>query len=213
MHHHQIDWGDAAGWITGVSTVLLAAVTAWGLRVQSSEIKRQRKDLTDQQEQIDEQRRLTQRQTAWIEAQLSSHRRAQARQIAVTLESATMALPDAPERNLLYIRAYNGSDRPVFAVDCRALDGPDVFTPPVLCGHVNPQADAFHNPIFGVEGGLPYLVLGPGEKIDFPFDRQPAPRARAQFAMRFHDDEGVQWERDVQHHLTEVNEDSAEWSA
>jgi len=213
MHHHQIDWGDAAGWITGVSTVLLAAVTAWGLRVQSSEIKRQRDELSDQQEQINEQRRLTQRQTEWIEAQLATHRRTQARKITVTLESATMALPDAPERNLQYVRAHNGSDRPIFAVDCRALDGPDAFTPPVLCGHVNPQADAFHNSTFGVEGGLPYVVLGPKESIDFPFDRQPTTRARARFLVRFQDEEGVQWERDVQHHLTEVTEDSADWSA
>ncbi|QMU73229.1 hypothetical protein [Streptacidiphilus sp. P02-A3a] len=212
LQYEKLQWGDLGGWITGLATMALAGATYWGFKKQADDIDQQRKDLRDQQEQINEQRRLTQRQTEWIEAQLAAHRRAQARQVGASLELAPLALPDRQQREVQYIRVLNKSERPVFAVDCRALDGPHALGVPEYCGHVSRPLSGAQQPSFGVEGKIPFDVLLPDKSIDFIFDRQPTTFAKARFVVRFQDDEGVEWERDIQQRLTEVTEGSAEWS-
>ncbi|MBC3843730.1 hypothetical protein GXW82_36460 [Streptacidiphilus sp. 4-A2] len=111
-------------------------MTYIGLRLQRKELSRQQGELETQQEQINEQRELTRQQTAWITAQLSAQRKAQARRIEAEGKSDTFELAELGLGNYQYVRVINKSDRPIYNISCIWSAG-DAIERPYLTGQVS----------------------------------------------------------------------------
>lgn len=208
------EWGAGADWVTGLSTVALAAVTAWGLHTQRQDIKRQQRELRDQQEQLNEQRELTRRQTELITSQLHAARRAQAQRVRAEAQVAawsTTREDDQVHDGGYVIRVLNGSDRPIYNVTCElalgtGANGREHHVPPVFAGHqkatgvgrlVVPILDPDRRPT------RVHPVLRPDDAmLAFPFNE--APTGGPCHVVTFTDDADVRWQLDAQDRLTEI---------
>lgn len=201
---YPAQWGDLGGWITGVSTVVLALVTFVGLRLQRGELERQRGELESQQEQINEQRELTRHQTAWITAQLAAKRKEQARQVQADGMSVTADVGKLGHGNWQYVRVTNASDRPIYDVSCYWTAGSREQEPYVM-GQVSGPLTHMTGPLVGVIGAMPRPMLRRSDPpLDFVFERQPVKAEEYRFRVTFTDDDGVAWALDAQQRLTEV---------
>lgn len=201
---YPAQWGDLGGWITGVSTVVLALVTYVGLRLQRKELQRQRGELESQQEQINEQRELTRRQTAWITAQLGAKRKEQARQVHADGMSVSAELPNLGPGNWQYVSVSNRSDRPIYDISCYWTAG-SREQEPYIVGQVIPPLTSMTGPLVGAVGAIPRPMLRRSDQpLDFIFERQPVKADQYRFRVTFTDDDGVQWELDAQQRLTET---------
>jgi hypothetical protein len=210
----DIEWGGLADWVTGLSTVALAAVTAWGLRTQRQDMKRQQEQLSQQQEQLDEQRELTRRQTELITSQLQAAHRAQAQRVAASEQIVGWTRTNTADdirSNGYVIKVLNGSDRPIYDVTCAQVlgtsaNGKEHRVRPEFAGQENTMgANRLVVPLLDASGRLtrvhPMLRAG-ADPIAFPFDL--APQGESRYVVTFTDDADVQWQLDEHQRLTEV---------
>jgi hypothetical protein len=200
----EIEWGGLADWVTGVSTVALAAVTAWGLHTQRQDIQRQQRELADQQEQLNEQRELTRRQTELITRQLNTVRTAQARRVDAQGDHASFELAGHGVGDYQLVRVDNGSDHAVYEVDCILNHGGGNAALPVVVGRMRGPG-GIPGPRFTPLGPTPRPILRAGEWISFVFAMIAEVPTETRFTVSFTDEAGVHWEVDEQQRLTEIS--------